>query len=139
MKGTAQLRRKTAAKAFGLWAAWAGIFALLAPGGAGAAETGSIGALLRAGIILPVAEELIFRGGMQSCLRPLGAGWAIAVQAVLFAALHGSWAAKLYALGMGLIFGWAAEQTGTLWVGLGLHLLNNWMVLAQSLAERGMG
>lgn len=75
------------------------------------------GDLLRICLLLPAAEELVFRGGVQRCLRPLGAGAAIGLQAVLFAALHGSLRAKCYALGMGLIFGWAAEQTGGLGTG----------------------
>ena len=66
-------------------------------------------------------------------------GAAIGLQAVLFAALHGSLRAKCYALGMGLIFGWAAEQTGGLGTGLVLHLLNNGIIAAATLAERGMG
>ena len=125
--------------AFLLWAGLALGFTLLSPGGMGMAEISGVGDLLRICLILPAAEELLFRGGMQRCLRPLGAGAAIGLQAVLFAALHGSLRAKCYALGMGLIFGWAAEQTGNLWTGLALHLLNNGIIVAATLAERGIG
>ena len=58
-------------------------------------------------------------------------------QAVLFAALHGSLRAKTYALGMGLLFGWAADRSGSLLPGILLHILNNGAVLARCLAERG--
>ena len=57
----------------------------------------------------------------------------------LFAALHGTLTEKCYALGMGLIFGWAAEQTDSPAPGVVLHILNNGLVLARALAERGMG
>ena len=70
-------------------------------------------------------------------LRPLGRNAAILGQAVLFAALHGSLQAKAYALGMGLLFGWAADRSGSLLPGILLHILNNGAVLARCLAERG--
>ena len=44
--------------------------------------------------------------------------------------------AKAYALGMGLIFGWAADRAGSLLPGLVLHILNNGIMLADCLAER---
>ena len=77
-------------------------------------------------------------GAALRLLQPLGKNAAIAGQAVLFAAMHGSWTAKAYALGMGLIFGWAADRAGSLLPGLVLHILNNGIVLADCLAERGI-
>ena len=71
-------------------------------------------------------------------MQPLGGAGAVVVQAVIFAALHGSWTARAYALGMGLIFGWAADRAGSLLPGLVLHILNNGIVLADCLAERGI-
>mgnify|MGYP004674352239 CR=1 FL=1 len=127
---------RVAGRAFLLWAGMAAGFSLLCPGGVETAEIGGAGDLLRICLLLPAAEELVFRGGVQRCLRPLGAGAAIGLQAVLFAALHGSLRAKCYALGMGLIFGWAAQKSGSLLPGMGLHLLNNGIVLAQCLTER---
>ena len=87
--------------------------------------------------MLPVAEELVFRGAALRLLRPLGRNAAILGQAVLFAALHGGLQAKAYALGMGLLFGWAADRSGSLLPGILLHILNNGAVLARCLAERG--
>lgn len=130
---------QAAGTAFLLWAGLALCFTLLSPGGMGRAAVSGVGDLLRICLILPLAEELIFRGGLQRCLRPLGVPAAIGLQAVLFAALHGSLRAKCYALGMGLIFGWAAEATGSLGTGMVLHLLNNGIIVAATLAERGMG
>ena len=122
-------------KTFGLaallWAALAAGSELLFPSSAGAAG------LLRSCLVLPVAEELVFRGAALRLLRPLGRNAAILGQAVLFAALHGSLQAKAYALGMGLLFGWAADRSGSLLPGILLHILNNGAVLARCLAERG--
>uniref|UniRef100_UPI004028ED29 lysostaphin resistance A-like protein n=1 Tax=Faecalibacterium prausnitzii TaxID=853 RepID=UPI004028ED29 len=79
------------------------------------------------------------RGGARYLLQPLGGAGAVVVQAVLFAALHGSWTARAYALGMGLIFGWAARKAKSVWPGSALHIINNCLVFAARLAERGMG
>ena len=90
--------------------------------------------------LLPaLLEEWLFRGVMEGLLAPYGDGAAIVGQAVLFAAAHGSAEAKIYAFAMGLVFGWAVEHTGRLWPGMGLHCLNNCIVLAGCLAERGLG
>ena len=136
-------KQETAAfwKTFGLaallWAALAAGSELLFPSSA-AAPAGAAG-LLRSCLVLPVAEELVFRGAALRLLRPLGRNAAILGQAVLFAAAHGSAEAKIYAFAMGLVFGWAVEHTGRLWPGMGLHCLNNCIVLAGCLAERGLG
>ena len=126
-------------KTFGLaallWAALAAGFELLFPSSA-AAPAGAAG-LLRSCLVLPVAEELVFRGAALRLLRPLGRNAAILGQAVLFAALHGGLQAKAYALGMGLLFGWAADRSESLLPGILLHILNNGAVLARCLAERG--
>ena len=134
-------KQETAAfwKTFGLaallWAALAAGSGLLFPAAA-AAPAGAAG-LLRSCLVLPVAEELVFRGAALRLLRPLGRNAAILGQAVLFAALHGSLRAKAYALGMGLLFGWAADRSRSLLPGILLHILNNGAVLARCLAERG--
>ena len=112
-------------QAAALWAAGAVAGSLLLPGGSMTLpeEPEKMGwTVLRVCAVLPLGEELIFRGGVQRLLRPLGPGVALAGQAVLFAAAHGS-----------------AEHTGRLWPGMGLHCLNNCIVLAGCLAERGLG
>ena len=96
-------------------------------------------AALRICLVTPLAEELAFRGGVLYLLQPLGGAGAGVVQAVIFAALHGSWTARAYALGMGLIFGWAAQKAKSVWPGSALHIINNCLVFAARLAERGMG
>ena len=127
-------RWKTFGIAALLWAGLAAAFSVLFP--AEAEAPAGLAGVLRNCLVLPVAEELIFRGAALRLLQPLGKNAAIAGQAVLFAAMHGSWTAKAYALGMGLIFGWAADRAGSLLPGLVLHILNNGIMLADCLAER---
>lgn len=120
------------------WAGLAAVWCVLVPGGAAELPQGVPGTL-RSLLVLPLAEELVFRGALLHLLRPLGEHPANLCQALLFAALHGTLTEKCYALGMGLIFGWAAEQTDSPAPGVVLHILNNGLVLARALAERGMG
>ena len=130
-------RWRAAAAAALAWAGLAAVWAAFGPGPAAVPD--GISGILRSCLVLPLAEELVFRGAALRLLQPLGGGWAVVVQAVLFAALHRTFSAKAYALGMGLIFGWAARQTRSIWPGVLLHILNNGIVLAMALAERGMG
>lgn len=138
-KMSEQNRRLRAAGIAALaWAGLAAVWCVLVPGGAAELPQGVPGTL-RSLLVLPLAEELVFRGALLRLLRPLGENPANLCQALLFAALHGTLTEKCYALGMGLIFGWAAEQTDSPAPGVVLHILNNGLVLARALAERGMG
>ena len=124
-----------------LWALLAAGAQLLLPAEKTALPEGAAlaWAALRICLVTPLAEELAFRGGALYLLQPLGGAGAVVVQAVIFAALHGSWTARAYALGMGLIFGWAAQKAKSVWPGSALHIINNCLVFAARLAERGMG
>ena len=104
-------KQETAAfwKTFGLaallWAALAAGSELLFPSSA-AAPAGAAG-LLRSCLVLPVAEELVFRGAALRLLRPLGRNAAILGQAVLFALLPlllgNRWAGLAGVFAMGLL------------------------------------
>ena len=78
-----------------------------------------------------VGEELFFRGALQEVV---GVWW----QAAIFGLVHfpfsrKMWAWPLFALGMGVIFGWVTIGTGTLWCAVVAHgainSLNMWMIL----------
>lgn len=96
--------------------------ALLLSGGAG-----RVLAWLRLCPIAALCEELVFRGAVQGLAAPLGR-WSVGMQAVLFAAAHGTGAAGLYSLGFGLGLGWLRRRTGSIWPGVLLHGLNNCIV-----------
>ncbi len=71
------------------WAGLAAVWCVLVPGGAAELPQGVPGTL-RSLLVLPLAEELVFRGALLRLLRPLGEHPANLCQAVLFAALHGT-------------------------------------------------
>ena len=105
-------------------------------------EAAVLWALLAAGaqLFFPEEQSALPEGrAALYLLQPLGGRAAVVVQALLFAGLHGSWTARAYALGMGLIFGWAARKARSVWPGCALHMINNCLVFAARLAERGMG
>ena len=133
-------RLRVLAEAALLWAALAVAAQLLLPTAPAALPEGPalFWAGLRICLVTPLAEELAFRGAALFLLQPLGGGAAVVVQAVLFAALHSSWPARLYALGMGLIFGRAAQRARGVCPGCILHIINNCLVFAAQLAERGI-
>lgn len=73
-----------------------------------------------------VCEEVVFRGFIQSGLRPrLGAGPAIVVTALLFGAFHLSLYRFVPTALTGLLLGWLALRTGSLAPPVLLHLLVN--------------
>lgn len=89
-------------------------------------------------VLAPVAEELFFRGLIQSMLRRYGFGpWpAVLVASGVFAASHASQPQDLPALFvLGLALGYNYERTGRLVAPILLHALFNaamiWITLAQ--------
>ena len=62
--------------------------------------------LLSAGVLAPVAEELVFRFGMLNCLKKINVNYAIIVQAIAFGLLHGNLVQSTYAFILGVIFGY---------------------------------
>lgn len=95
-------------------------------------------AALRICLVTPLAEELAFRGGALYLLQPLGGRAAVVVQALLFAGLHGSWTARPMRWAWPYLR-WTARKARSVWPGCALHMINNCLVFAARLAERGMG
>lgn len=88
-----------------------------------------------AAVIVPVLEELLFRGFLYPMLRRyVGTGWALAVTSFLFAVAHilepeGGWRQAcllfpLYSL-LGLLLGGLVQRTGSLLPSILAHSLNN--------------
>ncbi|MDN5588383.1 MAG: CPBP family intramembrane metalloprotease [Brevibacterium sp.] len=94
-----------------------------------AGSAGAVGAIVMfaaVAIITPVWEELFFRGVIYGYVRGrLGAAWAVAVSAVLFALCHGVPILLPYMLALGLCLALLRVFHGNLWGPLGLHLAIN--------------
>ncbi len=81
------------------------------------------------GIVVPVAEEMVFRGAILRRLdEALGhrLRWlSITVTALLFAVVHGNLAQGVGAFIMGLPLGWAYIRTRSIVPGIVMHWTNN--------------
>lgn len=75
------------------------------------------------GILVPVVEELIFRGLICGKLQKYyGTGAAVLFSTLLFAAYHGNMIQMLYALPMGVLLAWSYLKWGTLAAPVLLHM-----------------
>jgi sodium transport system permease protein len=77
--------------------------------------------------LLPaLCEELAFRGFVLSGLRHVGhKWWAIALSAAAFGGVHMFLSQKIVATVVGLLIGYLAVQTGSLWPGVIFHAIHN--------------
>jgi membrane protease YdiL (CAAX protease family) len=74
----------------------------------------------------PAAEEMFFRGCIQTFLRyAFGRPWlAVLITAALFAMIHPSWTRPPIFF-LGICLGYVYERTGNLWASITLHALFN--------------
>lgn len=78
--------------------------------------------LLLAGLVVPLAEEIAFRGLLQGWLRErYGPGAGILLSALLFALVHGIPLLIPALLLVGLLLGWLYERSGSLWPAVAMH------------------
>src|SRR5262249_19193098 len=92
----------------------------------GAGGSDLFGAILVIGIMAGAAEEIFFRGYMQTRLREAWPKWpAIAATAVGFALLHLEWLHAVLALMLGLWLGFATERVGSALPSIAAHVINN--------------
>lgn len=81
------------------------------------------------GMLVPVAEELVFRGAVLRVLLNVFARrshWiAIAIAAVVFGIIHMNLAQGLHATLIGLLLGWMYYRTRSVFPGIVLHWINN--------------
>jgi membrane protease YdiL (CAAX protease family) len=77
-------------------------------------------------VATPLAEELLFRGHLQTLLRrALGSPWvAVVLASAAFAAIHPQWMVPpIFFLSLGL--GYVYERTANLWSAIAMHSLFN--------------
>lgn len=86
---------------------------------------GFIMTLITTGIISPIAEEVIFRYGIQRSLYRVNPIYAIIYQSVIFGLLHGNIIQITYATVLGLIFGYIYYRSKNLLTPILLHIAIN--------------
>ena len=83
-------------------------------------------------------EEFAFRGVVMQPLRKYGDWFAIIVSAVIFGLVHGNIMQMPFAIVAGVALGYSSVVTGSLWTGMIIHFLNNFLSLVYSWARTGL-
>lgn len=88
---------------------------------------GLLGNLFIVAVLPAIGEELLFRGLLQKLIKKMtgNAHSAIWITAILFSALHLQFFGFLPRLLLGAFFGYLLEWTGTLWLPIIAHFVNN--------------
>ena len=81
--------------------------------------------ILTTGIMVPIAEEIIFRRGIQKNLSKISPVLGIAVSAILFGVIHGNYIQGIFAIISGLIFGIVYHKTNNLCFTTAMHMTVN--------------
>ena len=80
-------------------------------------------------VIPAFVEEICFRGIVMQSLRRFGDIFALVASALIFGIFHLNLVQMPYAFIMGLCIGYFVMRTGSLWVGILIHFINNSMVV----------
>ena len=88
---------------------------------------GLVGNLFIVAVLPAIGEELLFRGLLQQLIKKMtgSSHWAIWITAALFSALHLQFFGFLPRMLLGALFGYLLEWTGTLWLPILAHFINN--------------
>ena len=88
--------------------------------------TGLALALVLGAGVVPVAEEVFFRGFLYQGLRARwGVPWALLASSLVFAGVHMIPSVLLPILLMSLLMTWVFERSGSLWTSILLHAAIN--------------
>lgn len=82
--------------------------------------------LICVGIIVPIFEEIFFRGVIYNELRKSMPLWiAIILQAVIFGVFHGNVIQGTYAFALALVFGLVYTKFKSIWTAIIIHMVIN--------------
>lgn len=107
--------------------------------------------VISAVIVAPIAEELLYRGVVQTAISELLVGtrinvsvrWlAIVLTSLLFIMSHiavGSWHALPALFALSIVLGWLAERHGNLWYPIAVHMVFNAVNIALTMAMVAFG
>ncbi len=81
--------------------------------------------VLTVGLLPAFVEEFALRGVVMQPLRKYGDRFAILMSAFVFALMHGNFSQFTFAFPVGAAIGYFVVATGSVWVGVAIHMLNN--------------
>lgn len=82
--------------------------------------------ILLAGILVPIAEELIFRGFLYNFLKERWGVWpGVFISSLIFGIIHGNIIVGLTAFLLGILLAIVYEYSRSLWASILVHAINN--------------
>ncbi len=90
---------------------------------------GFIMSIIKIAVVPALVEEFAIRGVMMQPLRKYGDGFAIMASSLIFALMHGSVVQGAFAFLVGLVLGYVAVATGSIWTGVLIHFINNFFAV----------
>jgi uncharacterized protein len=84
-----------------------------------------VGLLVFGGLVVPFAEELLYRGVVYSALRRYGPLIAVLGSAALFGIAHGLSVVTVAAVFIGVVNAVLVERSGSIWPAVIIHAVNN--------------
>lgn len=78
-------------------------------------------------IVPALVEEFACRGIVLGSLRKFGDGFAVVCSAVVFGIMHGNFQQIPFAFLVGLVLGFIAVKTDTIWIAVAVHFFNNFI------------
>lgn len=95
---------------------------------AGLGDSTNIAMGIYAVLLAPICEELAFRGvAYKSARKIMPAGWAIFIQAVLFAAYHMNALQSCYTFVVGVALGYLMYRYDNIFVSIFIHMIYNFI------------
>lgn len=82
--------------------------------------------IISLGILIPICEELVFRGLIYQRLKASGTVMsAMLYSAMVFGLMHGNMVQILYGFLLGLMLAWIYEKYGSVWAPITAHIIMN--------------
>lgn len=87
-------------------------------------------------IVPPLVEEFGCRGFILGSLRKFGDGFAIIVSSLIFGLIHGNFEQIPFAFLVGVILGFATVKSGSIWIAVVIHAVNNGISVLADFLQR---
>lgn len=77
-------------------------------------------------VLAPIVEEVIFRGFLFTQVRKnINFWWTALIVSLVFGLIHLQWNVGVDVFALSLVLCYVREKTGTIWAGIGIHMLKN--------------
>ena len=76
-------------------------------------------------ILVPIAEEFLFRGALLKSLSKYGTGFAVTATSLLFGLMHGNMFQTPFAFAGGFVMAYVAVRSGSIWPSIIVHMSIN--------------